>query len=137
MSKSTPFILGVVLAAVMFVGFVVTVFIPAAILRGDQKSALQHRKDYPEITASCITLAHNITNNSEPLKSSDPRVPAILRSLSPQYIDVQTNLVTLEFHGGADQFGYEVRQLEGDRRLWTISFYTRRGLRLLTTITNN
>ncbi len=45
-------------------------------------------------------------------------------------------MILLELHGGFDHYGYSVQQSETDARLWTISYYTEQGQRLLTTITN-
>lgn len=101
-----------------------------------KKQSLQSRADYPQIASACISLARSITNEPTNFKPSDPPVPAKLRSLAPHYISVYSNHVTLEFHGGFDHYGYRVEQSDDDSRLWTISFYTEQGHKLLTTITN-
>lgn len=100
-----------------------------------QKRTLQSRADYPQIAAACVSLARSITNWS--IEPSDPRVPETLRLLSPRHIGVRSNVVTLEFHGTYDHYGYRVEQSEVDSNLWTISYYTEHGTKSLTTITNH
>src|SRR5437016_6012082 len=99
-----------------------------------QSRALQNRSDYPQIAAACATLTRAITNHSILIPVADPRVPPLLRSLSPRYIGASSNHVTLEFHGGFDHYGYRFQQVDTDPKQWTLSYYTEHGEKLLTTI---
>ena len=99
-----------------------------------QKRRLQSRSDYAQIAAACASLPRSITGWS--VEPSDPRVPPIVRSLSPRYILLRSNAVTLEFHGTVDHYGYRVEQSELDTNLWTISYYAEHETKSLTTITN-
>src|SRR5215469_12126506 len=104
------------LARAVFIGLCVVIAVPvvyivsmAAYIRYDvyrciqQRKDLQSRTDYPQIAMACVTLAHAITNDV-PMswRPSDPFVPAILRSLSPAFIDGYTNSINLEFRDGHD-----------------------------------
>jgi hypothetical protein len=138
MTKIVLIIVGVVVAGVIVVvGLFLAPIMYDGFRSASQKRALQTRSDYPQIAAACVSLARSITNDSVLLKPSDPVVPAALRALSPRYISAYTNFITLEFHGGFDHYGYRVQQSDTDARLWTISYYTEQGQRLLTTITND
>ena len=77
-----------------------------------------------------------MTNGSVLFKPTDPRVPALLHSLAPQYIYASSNYVVMEFHGGFDHYGYRVRQSDTTPSRWTISYYTEKGERVLTTISS-
>ena len=102
-----------------------------------QRRALQSRSDYPQIAAACVTVALSTTNHSSHILLADPAVPPLLRSLSPRYMSVSSNSVTMEFHDGADHYGYRVRKSDRNAKEWTISWYTERGERLLSTITRD
>ena len=134
MSRTVLIIVGVLAAGfLLFISPVVyDVFHSAA-----QGRTLQHRSDIPQIAAACVTLAHAATNDLDLLGPSDPRVPSILRSLSPHYLGAHTNFVVLEFHGGFDHYGYQVQQSDTNPKVWTIYFYTEQGRKALTTITND
>lgn len=103
-----------------------------------QKKALLHRSDYPQIAAACVTLAHAITNDEGMgWRSSDPFVPALLRSLSPRDIGGYSNYISLEFHGGIDHYGYNAMQSKTDPRVWSLYYYSEGGPTIfLTMITN-
>jgi len=137
MPKSVLIMFGVVaLGVVMVVGLFLAPMILDGFRSARQQRALQARSDYPQIAAACVSLARTITNDSTLIEPSDPVVPAALRALSPRYISAYTNSITLEFHGGFDHYGFRVEQADTDPKLWTISYYTEQGQRLLTTITN-
>lgn len=102
-----------------------------------QRRALQNRSDYPLIATACVALAQTITNESVLVSVVDSRVPALLRQLSPRYINASSNQVTLEFQGGFDHYGYKVSQSETNPKQWTISYYTEQGDKLLTTISHD
>jgi hypothetical protein len=99
-----------------------------------QKKTLQSRSDYPQIATACVTIARSVTNQTLFIKPTDPVVPPFLRSLPWRYITANSNYVTMEFHGGFDHYGYRVRQSGTNSALWTFSWYTENGERLLTTI---
>ena len=121
---------GVLLAiGILLSGFVYERFI-------SRSRELQNRSDYPQIAAACVTLARGITNGTLLFEPTDPKVPMLLRSLSPRYIGASPNQVTLEFAGGFDHYGYRVRQSATNSREWAISYYTEQGSKLLATITN-
>lgn len=103
-----------------------------------QRKELLSRSDYPQIAAACVTLAHAITNDdSMGWNSSDPRVPVLLRSLSPRQVGGYSNFITMEFHGGIDHYGYNTEQSKNDPRIWSLYYYSENEpTRLLTTITN-
>ena len=123
--------------ALIIVGVLVFIFISPFVYLGLKSSvrmrALQSRTDYPQIASACVTLARSLTNHSL-IKPSDPRVPPLLRSLSPQYIAADSNSVRMEFHGGFDHYGYRVEQSDTNAKQWTISWYTEKRKRLLGTI---
>jgi hypothetical protein len=98
-----------------------------------QRRALQNRSDYPQIALACVTLARSMTNDSL-IPITDPRLPALMKSLSPRYIVASSNDVTLEFHGGFDHYGYRVRPSQADPSQWTIFYYTEHGEKPLATI---
>jgi hypothetical protein len=99
-----------------------------------QKQALQNRSDYSQIATACIAMARSATNETPFIKPTDPVVPPSLRSLPWRYITANSNYVTMEFHGGFDHYGYRVQQSDTNSSLWTISWYTEQGERLLATI---
>lgn len=103
-----------------------------------QKKALLHRSDYPQIVAACVTLAHAITNDdSMGWSSSDPFVPALLRSLSPNQIGGYSNYIEMEFHGGIDHYGYNAEQSKTDPRVWSLYYYSEGGPTIFLTIITN
>jgi hypothetical protein len=101
-----------------------------------QERKLQARSDFPQIAAACVALTTTVTNGSFLIHpTNNEAVPALLRSLSPNYISVRDNVVTLEFHGGFDHYGYRVQPVGTNQ--WTISYYTERSEKPLVTITND
>lgn len=121
----------------VIVGVIVLLLVPIVydILHGlHQQRTLQSRTDYPQIAAACVSLARSTADWS--VEPSDPRVPRTIRSLSPRYIGVRSNSVTLEFHGTYAHYGYRVQQSEINSNLWTISYYTEHVTKALATITN-
>lgn len=139
--RMPKFVLIIFGAMAIAVAVVVGLFLAPMILGGFRsvrhQRALQARSDYPQIAAACVSLARSITNDSALIWPSDPIVPATLRSLSPKYINAETNSITLEFHGGFDHYGFRVDQSDTDPKLWTIYYYTEQSQKLLTTITND
>ena len=101
------------------------------------RRALQSRSDYSQIATACVSLARSMTNENTLIKSTDPIVPGLLRSLSPRYISASSNYVTMEFHGGFDHYGYRVEQSPTNAKQWTISWYTEKHQRLLSTISHD
>jgi hypothetical protein len=95
---------------------------------------VQQRADLPQIASACVTLAARFPGASELVKPSHPAVPPLLRSLSPRYIVVRTNHVRLEFHGGFEHFGYQVRQSVKDPSQWTLYYFTESEERPMATI---
>ena len=132
MSKVAFIIIAVLVVGVLLI---ISPFVYFGLKSSSQRRALQSRSDYPQIGAACVTLARAITNDSGIIWPSDPVMPPLLRSLSPKYINASSNRVTIEFHGGFDHYGYRVRQSDTNPALWTFSWYTEQGERLLTTIT--
>jgi len=125
---------GVIIAGLLLL------FAPVAydgIRSASQKRSLQNRSDYPEIAAACASLARSVTNDSASIPLTDPRVPAVLRSLSPRYIGASTDFMTLEFHGGLKHYGYRLRQSATNRNEWTLFYFAERSEKPLTTITND
>jgi hypothetical protein len=122
---------------VLAVGLLVLIspFVYLAFKSASQMRALQSRTDYPQIATACVTIARSVTNQTPFIKPTDPIVPLFLRSLPWRYITANSNYVTVEFRGGFDHYGYRVRQSDTNPALWTISWYTEQGERLLTTIT--
>ena len=102
----------------------------------DQMKALQSRSDYPQIAAASISLARSVTNQFD-IPVTDSRVPALLKELAPRYIMISEGLVTMEFHGGFDHYGYRVQRSKADSNQWTISFYTENGEKPLAQVTGN
>jgi hypothetical protein len=131
MSKPALIIVAVLVAGVFAL---VSPFIYLGIKSARQIRALQNRSDYSQIALACVALAQSATNDMPFIKPTDLCMPALLRSLAPRYINATSNRVTVEFHGGFDHYGYQVRQSETNAAFWTISWYTERGERLLTTI---
>lgn len=125
-----------VVALVGAFGFFLAPMIYDGFHSAHQQRSLQRRSDYQQIAAACVLLARAKTNASAMVKPSDPMVPAVLSQLAPRYIGAYSNLVTLEFHGGFDHYGYRVEQSEEDARIWRISYYTEKERRVLATITN-
>ena len=133
MSKVALIIAGVLIAGALVV---ISPFIYHGLQISSQRRALQRRSDFPQIAAACVTIARAITNDSPFIKPTDPIVPTLLRSPSPRHISASSNRVTMEFHGGFDHYGYRVRQSDTNAKLWTISWYTEQGERLLSTISH-
>jgi hypothetical protein len=134
MTKIALIIVGVLLAGFLLFAWP---FLHEGFHSASQSRALQHRSDYPEIAAACATLACGITNDSVFVPVADPRVPAILRSLSPRRIRASSNEVTLEFHGGFEHYGYRFRHADTDSKHCTLSYYTEQGEKLLATISHD
>jgi hypothetical protein len=134
MSKIALIVVGVLIAGALVFAWP---FGRDALSSAKQKRALQTRSDYPQITTACVTLAHTMDREDTLIRPADPRVPALLRSLSPRYISASTNYVRLEFHGGFEHYGYRVEQSATDSRQWTISYYTEQGRKPLTTISHD
>jgi hypothetical protein len=139
MRRTALIVLGVVITGVLVVIGIFIAPILCSIMQdgfqsAKQKQALQSRSDYPQIAAAAVTLARAITNDSDIIWPTDPRVPPLLRSLAPRYITGSSNHITMEFHGGFDHYGYRVRHSDTNAGLWMILWYTEKGERLLTTI---
>jgi hypothetical protein len=115
-----------IVVSVLIAGFVLLFwpFLYDGFHSAAQIRALQHRSDFSQIAAACVTLARAASNDLAVLQPSDPRVPPVIRLLSPSYICAGTNSVGLEFHGGFDHYGYQVRQSDTNPKEWTLSFYT-------------
>jgi hypothetical protein len=133
MSKVALIIGGVLIAGLIVL---VSPFVYHGLQISSQRRALLNRSDFPQIAATCVALARAVTNDSPFIKPTDSIIPPLLRSLSPKYINASSNSVTMEFHGGFDHYGYRVRQSDTNAKLWTISWYTEQGERLLTTISH-
>jgi len=131
MAKVALIILGVLVVGVLVL---ISPFVYLGLKSSSQMRTLQSRTDYPQIATACVSLARGMTNENTLIKPTDPSVPGLLRSLSPRYISASSNYVTMEFHGGFDHYGYRVRQSDTNPALWTISWYTEKGERVLTTI---
>ena len=103
------------------------------------KKRLFNRSDYPQIAAACVKLANTVTTEEglHPAPS-DPSIPPLLRSLSPQYIRCRSNYVLLGF-GGMGRYTYTVLQSTNDPKVWTLDINSPEqfGNRPLTIITNN
>jgi hypothetical protein len=135
--RTALIILGVIsLVALLLVGALISPFVYQAFRSSGQQRALQNRSDYPQIAAACVTLSRAVTNDGL-IYPSDPIVPPLLRSLSFQYIAADSNHITMEFHGGFDHYGYHVRQSATDPKQWTISYYTEKSEKPLTTISHD
>jgi hypothetical protein len=131
MAKVAFIIIGVLAVGVLVI---ISPFVYLGLKSSSQMRALQSRSDYSQIATACVTIARSVTNQTPFIKPTDPIVPPLLRSLSPRYITADSNSVAMEFHGGFDHYGYRVRQSDTNPALWTISWYTEKGERLLTTI---
>src|SRR5262245_29082107 len=127
-----------IIFAVLLAGVVILIgpFLYPTLKSRGQIRALKSRSDYPQIATACVTLARSVTNYSR-IKPSDPRVPALLRSLSPRYITAGSNSVTMEFHGGFNNYGYRVEQSDDNANLWRMYWYFEKNQRLLSTISQN
>jgi hypothetical protein len=134
MTKVALIIMSVLIVCVLLL---VSPFVYLGLKDRKQMRALQSRSDYSQIASACVTLAHAVTNQTPLIWPSNPIVPPLVRSLSPRYVTAYSNLVTMEFHGGFDHYGYRVRQSDTNSTLWTISWYTEKGERLLTTISHD
>jgi hypothetical protein len=130
MAKVALIIIAVLVAGVLLF---VSPFMYLGLKSSSKMRALQSRSDFPQIASACIILTRAFTNDTL-IYPTDPIVPPLLRSLSPRYISADSNSVTMEFHGGFDHYGYRVRQSDTNPALWTISWYTEKGERLLTMI---
>lgn|SRR5688572_12276653 len=133
MAKAVVIILAVLVAGVLIL---ISPFMYLGLKSSSQIRALRSRTDYPQIANACVTLARSVTNHSL-IKPSDPRVPALLRSLSPRYLTADSNSVRLEFHGGFDHYGYRVEQSDTNAKQWSIFWYTEKSQRLLSTISHD
>ncbi len=135
MGKIAIIILGVVVVGVLLVvGHFIAPIVYDGFRSSHQRRALQSRSDYSQIATACVAIARSVTSESSLIKPTDPIVPPLVRSLSPRYIRATSNHVTMEFHGGFDHYGYRVRQSDTNPKRWTISYYTEKDERLLTTI---
>jgi hypothetical protein len=129
---------GIVLVGLLLaVGLFLAPIIYDGFRSASQRRALLNRSDYPQIATACVTLARATTNDSVLLYPNDSLVPALLKSLSPRYVSVSSNHVTLEFHGGFDHYGYSVHQSDTNSKQWMIFFYTEKSRRLLATISHD
>ena len=102
-----------------------------------QRQALQSRNDYQEIAKAGVVLTRSMTNQSVLIRPDDARVPALLCSLAPRHITVNSNLVTMEFHGGIAHYGFRIRQADTNAALWSISWYNEHDERFLTNIVSD
>ncbi len=133
MAKVTLIIVGVLVVGILLFA---SPFVYLGLRSASQQRALKNRTDFPQIAGACVALARANTNTGF-IYPNNPVVPPLLRALAPQYITARSNCVTMEFHGGFDHYGYRVRQSETNSNLWTISWYTEQGERLLKTIQND
>ena len=131
MAKVALIIVGVLVAGFLLL---VSPFVYFASKSANQQRALKNRSDFPQIAGACVTLARANTNHTGFIYPDNPVVPPLLRSLAPKYITANSNSVRMEFHGGFDHYGFRVRQSETNAKLWTISWYTEQGERLLETV---
>ena len=122
---------GVLLAGLLLL---ISPFVYDGIRSGLQSRALENRTDFPQIAAACDTLLPAVTNDVTRFSLTDPRVPPLLRSLSPRRITAFSDQITLEFHGGEVLYGYRFRQDATNLKRWTLYYYTGQMEKPLTTI---
>ena len=99
-----------------------------------QRRELQERTDFAQIALACASLAESATDETLLLRPSHPTIPPTLRRLPWRYIAANSNAITMEFHGGFDHYGYRVVRSESNAALWTLSWYTENGSRVLVTV---
>ena len=131
MGKMVLVVVGLALALLLVLA---SPFVYDALQTLKQRRALLSRSDYPQIAATCLTLMKSITNHSGFIYPSDSRIPVFLRALSFRYIDSSSNHLRMEFHGGFDHYGYELRRSNTNPNGWTLLWYTEDTRKPLTTI---
>ena len=133
-------------AVLKFIGVlllgVVILWIVALLLLGGPQSVAKRRHfdrlvktaDHQALLAAAITVIRGTTNDVTFHRSYDhypsiTNLPPIIHQMKPNYVGVDSERLRMEFHGGFDHYGFEVRK--GDE--WELSWYTEHGHHLLLT----
>ena len=127
-------------AVLKFIGLlvlgVIMLWIAAFLLLGGPK-AVAHRRhfdhlvktaDHQALLAAAIPAIEATTNQVTFHGSCDhypsiSNLPPIIHQMKPYYVAVDPERLRMEFHGGFDHYGFEIRK----RDQWELSWYTEHG----------
>ena len=71
-----------------------------------ERQRLLHETDHHALLAACRELMRDYAGQHIADPANDPRVPLIIRGLGPSYMDISTQQLRVELHGGFDHYGF-------------------------------
>jgi len=77
------------------------------------------------------TLDSTEVFGGSPSNRSLTNLPATVMGLHPKYVSVEPDRMRIEFHGGMDHFGFEIRRITQD---WQLFSYTEHNREVLATM---
>jgi hypothetical protein len=83
------------------------------------------------VTAAVSTIHKSGTNTMLYRGSSLTNLPTIISGLKPSKVWVRPDSMTIEFHGGFDHFGFDIREREDN---WEMARYTEQERKLVLTV---
>ncbi len=126
------FLKTIAILAVVLIGGCGVVFI---VLGGPWELARRHHFDQIVKTAdrgallsAAIPVIEAATNHTTFSQSYDhypsiTNLPSIIQKMKPNYVAVDPQRLRMEFHGGFDHYGFEIRK----RNEWELTWYTEHG----------
>ncbi len=101
---------------------------PQIIARRQHFDRLVETADHQALLSAAILVIEGTTNRMTFHRPFDnypsiTNLPPIIRLMEPNYVTVDPQRLRMEFHGGFDHYGFEIRK--GDQ--WELSWYTEGG----------
>ncbi len=126
------FLKTIAILSVVLIGGCGVIFVmlggPQAVARRRHFDRLVKTADHQALLAAAITVIRGATNDVTFHRSYDhypsiTNLPPIIYQMKPNYVGVDPERLRMEFHGGFDHYGFEIRR----RDQWELSWYTEHG----------
>lgn len=106
-SKGTSIILSVGVLTILAVLAVPIVGLVVAVYNSKQeRQRLVHATDHAALLAAARQMMLTYAGQHIADPANDARVPQIIRDLGPSYIDISSEQLKVELHGGFDHYGF-------------------------------
>jgi hypothetical protein len=101
---------------------------PQMIARRQHFDRLVETADHQALLSAAIPVIEGTTNHMTFHRSYDhypsiTNLPPIIHQMKPNYVAVDPQRLRMEFHGGFDHYGFEIRKEDQ----WELSWYTEGG----------
>ena len=103
------------------------------LLGGPHSASLRHHfetlaktNDHKAVARAAIAVIRAATNDTILRGARLTNLPPLITRMKPEYVTVSPQRMTIEFHGGFDHFGFEIRDVED---AWEMTQYTEQGRR--------